>query len=176
MKVLSGRYGLLEKLGVGGVASVWRARDQTLGEEVAIKLLHPHLAGDPIARERLRREVVAAHRIPGGGSLKIFDFIEEEEEVFLVEERAERDLASNLPLSLEEGLAVGAAVARTLQSAHGAGVLHRDLKPSNLLVLSGAGPLSERVRLADFGLARLEDRAGGTATANATFLAASCKE
>ena len=165
MKVLSGRYALLEKLGVGGVASVWRARDQTLGEDVAIKLLHPHLAGDPVARERLRREVVAAHRIPGGGSLKIFDFIEEEEEVFLVEERAERDLAGNLPLSLEDGLAVGAAVARTLQSAHGAGVLHRDLKPSNLLLLSGTGPLSERVRLADFGLARLEDRAGGTATA-----------
>ncbi|HND31513.1 MAG TPA: serine/threonine-protein kinase, partial [Myxococcota bacterium] len=127
--------------------------------------LHPHLAGDPVARERLRREVVAAHRIPGGGCLKIFDFIEEEEDVFLVEERAERDLAQQLPLPLEEGLAVGAAVARTLQRAHGAGVLHRDLKPSNLLLLAGESPLAERVRLADFGLARLEDRAGGTATA-----------
>ncbi len=165
MKVLAGRYTLLEKLGMGGVASVWRARDQTLGEDVAIKLLHPHLAGDPVARERLRREVVAAHRIPGGGCLKIFDFVEEEEDVFLVEERAECDLAQQLPLPLEEGLAVGAAVARTLQRAHGAGVLHRDLKPSNLLLLAGDGPLAERVRLADFGLARLEDRAGGTATA-----------
>lgn len=165
MKTLAGRYALVEKLGVGGVASVWRARDQTLGEDVAIKLLHPHLAGDPVARERLRREVVAAHRIPGGGCLRIFDFVEDEEDVFLVEERAERDLAQQLPLSLEEGLAVGAAVARTLQRAHGAGVLHRDLKPTNLLLLAGEGPIAERVRLADFGLARLEDRAGGTATA-----------
>ena len=147
-----GRYRLLERIGEGGMGDVWKAHDAHLDRDVAIKLLHR--AGDEKSRERFRREALVLSRLSHPGVATIFDFDSIEGCDFLVMEYVPGGtLASRVargPLSVDEILRYGTAIAEALDSAHRSGFLHRDLKPGNV-VISG----HDHPKILDFGIALL---------------------
>jgi serine/threonine-protein kinase len=153
-----GRYELLEQVGSGGMAAVYRGRDTLLDREVAVKLLHPHLAAAKESRARFSREARAVARLAHPGIVEIYDYAGEgTPESYLVTEfvrgRTLRAFAQEVGFGYPEvGMLVGRALADALVHAHGAGVIHRDLKPENVLVKEGEAPA---VKLADFGIARI---------------------
>jgi hypothetical protein len=153
-----GRYELLEQVGSGGMAVVYRGRDSALDREVAVKLLHPHLAGAAESRARFSREARAVARLAHPGIVEIFDYAGDgAPEAYLVTEfvrgRTLRAYAQAVGFGFPEvGLLVGRALCDALVHAHSAGVIHRDLKPENVLVQEDGRPA---VKLADFGIARI---------------------
>jgi len=153
-----GRYELLEQVGSGGMAIVYRGRDTALDREVAVKLLHPHLAAAPESRARFSREARVVARLSHPGIVEIFDYAgDAAAESYLVTEfvrgRTLRAYAHEVGFGYPEiGMLVGLALADALVHAHSAGVIHRDLKPENVLVDEGERPT---VKLADFGIARV---------------------
>ena len=151
---LAGRYRLEDVIASGGVAIVWRAFDEHLARPVAVKLLHPHHAGDPTVVERFQREARAAAGLSHPNVVRIYDVGREEGLVWLVMELVEgpslRDvLASREPLDAAVVTAVGEQVARALAAAHERGLVHRDIKPANILVASDG-----TVKVTDFGIAK----------------------
>ena len=152
---LSGRYRLLEQLGRGGMGVVWRARDERLGRDVALKVLHPWVADDPELRERFEREASALARLEHPNVVRLYDVVEDRRQTVLVMELVDG-------IGLDALVARGAGgwddarrycgpVAAALAHAHARGVVHRDLTPANVIVEHGTG----RVVVTDFGLARL---------------------
>lgn len=152
------RYELIETIGTGGMAVVWKARDRTLDRSVAIKRLLPHLGSDPAAAARFQREARAAAALRHPGIVTVYDTGEDDEGPYIVLELVEgRTLADRLrsegPLDPPEVAALMRSVAAALDHAHAQGVVHRDIKPSNLMVDDDGG-----VRITDFGIAMtLED-------------------
>jgi serine/threonine-protein kinase len=147
------RYQLLERLAVGGSAEVWRARDEQLGRDVAVKRLHPHLVPDDASRKRLAAEARAAAGLSHPAIVGIYDIDATGESPALVMELVDGEsLAARIaragPLPAAEAAAVTADIAEALFHAHQLGVIHRDVKPGNVL-LSHDG----RTRLVDFGIA-----------------------
>jgi serine/threonine-protein kinase len=153
-----GRYILLEQVGTGGMAAVYRGHDTALDREVAVKLLHPHLASRAESRARFSREARAVARLSHPSIVEIYDFSGDGEgESFLVTEfihgRTLRAFQAEVGFGYPEiALLVGRALADALAHAHAAGVIHRDLKPENVLVQQGDRPA---LKLADFGIARI---------------------
>ncbi len=153
-----GRYELLEQIGSGGMAVVYRGRDSALDREVAVKLLHPHLASAPESRARFAREARAVARLAHPGIVEIYDYSGDAAvESYLVTEFVRgptlRGFAQEVEFGHPElGMLVGRALADALVHAHSAGVIHRDLKPENVLVRREEPPA---VKLADFGIARI---------------------
>jgi len=153
-----GRYELLEQVGSGGMSVVYRGRDTALDREVAVKLLHPHLAAAPESRARFSREARAVARLSHPGIVEIFDYAGDAAvESYLVTEfvrgRTLRAFAAEVGFGHPEiAMLVGRALADALVHAHSAGVIHRDLKPENVLVHEGEPPA---LKLADFGIARI---------------------
>lgn len=153
-----GRYQLIEPIGSGGMAVVYRARDTALDREVAVKLLHPHLAQATESRARFSREARAVARLSHPCIVEIFDYSGDgAPEAYLVTEfiRGEtlRAFAQRAQLADPEvGLLIGRALADALAHAHAAGVIHRDLKPENVMIRSGD---QTAVKLTDFGIARI---------------------
>lgn len=147
------RYELIETIGTGGMAVVWKARDRTLDRSVAIKRLLPHLGSDPAAAARFQREARAAAALRHPGIVTVYDTGEDDEGPYIVLELVEgRTLADRLrsegPLDPPEVAALMRSVAAALDHAHAQGVVHRDIKPSNLMVDDDGG-----VRITDFGIA-----------------------
>jgi tRNA A-37 threonylcarbamoyl transferase component Bud32 len=153
-----GRYQLLEQVGSGGMAVVYRGRDTALDREVAVKLLHPHLAQAAESRARFSREARAVARLAHPGIVEIYDYAGDGvPEAYLVTEfirgKTLRVFAEETGFAHPEvGLLIGRALADALAHAHGAGVIHRDLKPENVMVQEGGRPA---VKLTDFGIARI---------------------
>ena len=153
-----GRYALLEQVGSGGMAVVYRGRDTALDREVAVKLLHPHLASAAESRARFSREARAVARLAHPGIVEIYDYSGDAAvESYLVTEfvrgRTLREFAQAIGFGFPEvAMLVGRALADALVHAHSAGVIHRDLKPENVLVKQEEPPA---VKLADFGIARI---------------------
>lgn len=153
------RYELIEEVGTGGMSVVYRGRDTALDREVAIKVLHPHLASRSEARARFSREARAVARLSHPNILEIFDYSGDgAQEAWLVTEfihgRTLREAAGPGGLPWPEIAAlVCRALADALAHAHAAGVIHRDLKPENVMVSEVPG--SRAVKLADFGIARV---------------------
>ena len=158
-EVLAGRYRLVRRLADGGMATVWEGRDEILARAVAIKIPHTLLAADPAARERFRREAVAAARLAHPGIVATYDTGVDGPTDFIVMElvpgRTLRDLAAEGPVPAEVAVPLAAQVAEALDAAHAAGLIHRDIKPANLLLVED-GPL-RRVKVADFGVARAQE-------------------
>lgn len=159
-----GRYVLGAILGSGGMGLVYRATDEVLGREVAVKLLADNLALDAEARERFSREAQAAARVTHPNVVQVFDVGEEEgRPYFVMELVAGPSLADVLrsggPLSAREVGDVAVHALRGLARAHAAGLLHRDMKPGNLL-RNEAGI----VKVTDFGVAQAAELPGMTRT------------
>lgn len=156
--VLDDRFRLDDRVGSGGIGSVWRATDLSLQRQVAIKLLHPHLASRTDIAERFRLEALAAARLGHPNVLRIYDAGVAEGIAYLVTEfitgvGLDRVIADG-PLDPTAVAAVGAQAAAALGEAHRAGMVHRDVKPSNLLLNRNG-----RVKLIDFGVAKVIDLA-----------------
>lgn len=164
---VGGRYRLLSRLGHGGMGTVWRARDEVVDREVAVKepRLPEHLTETErqTAYLRMQREARAAARIDHPCVVTVFDVVEEEGRPWVVMELVHgQSLGDRLQegtLDPREAARIGLDVAGALEAAHLKGVLHRDVKPDNVL-LSTAG----RVVLTDFGIAQIEGEAQLTET------------
>ncbi|WUA82212.1 protein kinase [Streptomyces sp. NBC_00207] len=167
-RLLAGRYRLGAVLGKGGMGTVWRARDETLGRTVAVKELRFGTGVDEDEKRRLitrtLREAKAIARIRSGGAVTVYDVVDEDGRPWIVMELIEGPslaefVRENGPLTPRRAAEVGLAVLDVLRAAHGQGILHRDVKPSNVLI-AGNG----RVVLTDFGIAQVEGDPSVTST------------
>ncbi|WP_316776965.1 serine/threonine-protein kinase [Streptomyces sasae] len=168
-RLLAGRYRLGGVLGRGGMGTVWRAEDETLGRTVAVKELRFPSNIDEEEKRRLitrtLREAKAIARIRNNSAVTVFDVVEEDDRPWIVMELVEgKSLAEVIR---EDGLLkprraaeVGLAILDVLRSAHREGILHRDVKPSNVLISEADG----RVVLTDFGIAQVEGDPSITST------------
>jgi hypothetical protein len=159
-RLIADRYALERILGRGGMGVVWRARDQLLGRDVAIKevQLPPSLTADDLEamRARVLREARAAARLNHPNVVTLYDVVQEEGRTFIVMELVEAPTLATVvkqrgPLPPGEVAAIGVQVLDALRAAHRVGIVHRDVKPGNVMVPPGEG----RVKLADFGIASL---------------------
>jgi eukaryotic-like serine/threonine-protein kinase len=161
---VGGRYVLRGEIGRGGMATVHRARDEVLDRDVAVKLLHAHLATDPAFLDRFRREARAAAALNHPNVVTVHDWGETADEgAFLVLQYVDgcslrEVLRRRGRLSPAEALAILGPAAEGLGAAHTAGLVHRDVKPENLLLASDGS-----IQITDFGLAR------AAASATSTF-------
>jgi len=168
-RLLNERYRIVSVIGRGGVATVYRAEDESLGRTVALKVISRSL-GDADDTKRRAKEVRLIAGFHHPGLVTLFDFvpIDGGPEAMLVMQYVEgADLASRIaggPLAPELTAEIGAAIAAALAHVHNDGVMHRDVKPANIL-LPAAGASSAQVAvLADFGIARLVDESNVTST------------
>jgi eukaryotic-like serine/threonine-protein kinase len=147
-------YRIVEKLGAGGMGEVYRARDEKLDRDVAVKVLPPGLLADETARGRFRKEAKALSRLSHPHVATLHDFGNADGVDYLVMELVPGPTLDALlregPLAAKEVVRLGTQLARGLAAAHEQGIVHRDLKPSNLC-LTGDGLL----KILDFGLARV---------------------
>jgi len=161
--LLAGRYEIEGLLGVGGMGSVYRARDRELDERVALKVLRRDLVADPATLDRFRREVKLARRVTHRNVARTYDIGEHGAERFLTMELVEGEslaaaLSRERTLPVRRVMAIAEAVCEGLAAAHAVGVVHRDLKPDNVLIAKDG-----RVVITDFGIARAAgDRATRT--------------
>jgi eukaryotic-like serine/threonine-protein kinase len=160
--VLAGRYVIEQRLGQGGMAAVFRARDQQLGRAVAVKVLHQQYSEDPELVSRFQQEARAAAGLSHPHIVEVYDVGTDQGALFIVMALA---TGENLGTILQrdgrrspvEVARIGTSVAEALAYAHRNGVIHRDVKPQNIL-LDPDG----RVRLADFGIAEIAGTSGLT--------------
>ncbi|WP_329876710.1 serine/threonine-protein kinase [Streptomyces sp. SP18CS02] len=167
-RLLAGRYRLGGVLGRGGMGTVWRAVDETLGRTVAVKELRFPNSIDEEEKRRLitrtLREAKAIARIRNNGAVTVYDVVDEDDRPWIVMELIEgKSLADAVRedgvLTPRRAAEVGLAVLDVLRSAHREGILHRDVKPSNVLIAEDG-----RVVLTDFGIAQVEGDPSITST------------
>ena len=153
-KTYGGRYEVIEKVGQGGMAEVYRARDDLLGRDVAVKVLAERLSNDRSFVERFRREAQAAANLSHPNIVSLYDFGNDDAAYFIVMEMIdgrglEVVISEDGPLLPERAAEIAADVARALERAHTAGLVHRDIKPSNIMITSYG-----QTKVTDFGIAR----------------------
>ncbi len=170
------KYELLEEVGHGGMATVYRARDRRLGREVAIKLIHRHLRDSSEVAERFTREATAVAKLRHPNIVEVYDISDPDEaERYLVVELVRgitlrERLRKQGPLPPEVATAVVLEIGGGLEHAHQQGVVHRDVKPENVLIEPTPAPDGSgertvpRIKLTDFGIAKLLDAQGVTST------------
>jgi serine/threonine-protein kinase len=166
-RVVGGRYRLVTRIAAGGMGTVWRAIDEVLGRDVAVKLLHAGYAEDDDFRARFRREARAAASISHPGVVPVYDYSSASPPYLVMQLIEGRSLAEELrangPLPWRRVMTVVEQAARALQAAHDQGVIHRDVKPGNLLVAADG-----MVKIADFGIAHAADGVAVTASGRLT--------
>jgi len=158
------QYEVLSSLGSGGMGEVYRARDQRLDREVAIKVMAPHVASDPEMRRRFETEAKAVAALSHPGILSIYELVVVDGVPVAVMELLEgeslRQRLRRGPIEWREAVRIAASVAEGLAAAHAKGVVHRDLKPDNVFLVPDPGaPGAIRVKILDFGIAKLTGRA-----------------
>jgi serine/threonine-protein kinase len=159
-----GRYELQSRIAIGGMGEVWQATDLVIGRTVAIKILKDEYLGDPTFLERFRSEARHAALVNHEGIANVYDYGEEEGSAYLVMELVPGEALSTIlerehVLSADKTLDIVAQTAAALHAAHAAGLVHRDIKPGNLLITPDG-----RVKITDFGIARIADQVPLTAT------------
>ncbi|CAM5653293.1 serine/threonine-protein kinase [Streptomyces atroolivaceus] len=177
-RLIQSRYRLLDLIGRGGMGEVWRARDESLGRQVAVKCLKPmgpqhDQAFTRILRERFRREARVAAALQHRGVTVVHDFGESDGVLYLVMELLEgRNLSQLLednkqhPLPVADVVDIAEQVADALGYTHKQGIVHRDLKPANIMRLDDGA-----VKICDFGIARLGHDIGFTSRLTGTGIA-----
>lgn len=163
-QVIADRYALTQLLARGGMADVWQATDNLLERQVAVKILHPHLAADADFVRRFRTEAVAAARLHHPGIVSIFDTCGSDGVEAIVMELVRghtlrEELDQHGPMEPTLVVDLGAEVAAALEVAHTAGLVHRDVKPANILLCD-----DDRVLVTDFGIAKIRDTTDKTQT------------
>jgi len=153
-ELIGGRYHLERQIARGGMAEVWLATDTFLTREVAVKLLKPHLADDPIVTERFRREAVACAGLDHPNVVAVYDCFEHNGRQAVVMQyvpgKSLRELLDRRQrLGPELTIHIGTSIAAGLDAAHRAGYVHRDVKPGNILLTPDG-----RCLLTDFGIAK----------------------
>ena len=160
VRVLAGRYRLLDRLGSGGMSEVWRAHDEVLDREVAVKVLDTDATADPDLLDRIRVEARSAARLRHPNVVEVHDYGETEDDVpyvvmELVDGRSLAEVLRRGALPWRSAVLICAQVAAALAAAHARGVVHRDVKPSNVMVTS------DGVKLVDFGISATVGEADG---------------
>ncbi|MER6985119.1 serine/threonine-protein kinase, partial [Streptomyces carpinensis] len=177
-RLIQGRYRLIDPIGRGGMGEVWRARDESLGRQVAVKCLKPlgphhEQSFVRVLRERFRREARVAAALQHRGVTVVHDFGESDGVLYLVMELLDgRNLSQLLednehrPLAVTDIVEIAEQVAAALAYTHQQGIVHRDLKPANIVRLADG-----TVKICDFGIARLGRDIGFTARLTGTGIA-----
>lgn len=168
-RALGSRYELLDKLGSGAMGEVWRTRDRVTGELVAAKLLRSDLTQDPEIVGRFIQERSILLGLDHPSIVRIRDLVVEGDDLAIVMDLVSgEDLKAQLrrvgTFSPRDAVSALTAVLDAIGAAHAQGCLHRDVKPDNVLVADGDGALGDRVRLSDFGIARLAQESTVQAT------------
>ena len=163
-QIYGNRYRLVDRIAIGGMGEVWRAHDEVILRDVAIKILKPEFMGDPGFLERFRVEARHAARVDHEGIADVYDYGEGSGSAYLVMELVSGDslariIEKRIRLSGVEVLSIMEQTARALHAAHEDGLVHRDVKPGNLLITPGG-----KVKITDFGIARVADQVALTAT------------
>jgi hypothetical protein len=164
-----GVYTIVREIGRGGMGRVYLATDGRLGRTVALKALPPELTDDPAQRERLRREARAAAALAHPGICTVYALEELDGQLFIVSEFVDghtlrEEIASGRRPNDREAMATARELAAALASAHAAGITHRDLKPENVMRTRDG-----RLKILDFGLARLDGVAAAPGDARVTL-------
>ncbi|CAM5779895.1 Stk1 family PASTA domain-containing Ser/Thr kinase [Cellulomonas persica] len=177
-RLVNGRYEVVSRIARGGMATVYLAVDRRLDRDVALKVMHAHLAEGTSGADfvaRFRREARAAARLTHPGLVGVYDQGVDGETSYLTMEYVDganlrRRLAEQGALSVEESLRVAESVLDALAAAHRTGLVHRDIKPENVLLATDG-----RIKLADFGLARavteVTSTTSGTVLGTVAYLA-----
>ncbi len=153
-----GRYHVGERLGGGGMASVYQAHDPSLHRDVAIKFLHPSLAEDEECRARFLREARAAGGLSHPNIVVVHDVGEIDGRPYIAMELVQGStladaLEAQMPVAVRDAVVIAIQLARALEYAHAHGIVHRDIKPANVMLLADR----RTVKVADFGIAHVED-------------------
>ena len=151
-----GHYRIVERIGAGGMGVVYRARDERLDRDVAVKVLHRDVARDADRLSRFEREAKAVAKLDHPNILSIHDFGSEDGVTYAVTELLDgKNLRQSIPesgLPWQKVVEIGAAIADGLAAAHRRGIVHRDLKPENVFITADG-----RVKVLDFGLAQVRE-------------------
>ncbi|MEV5439409.1 protein kinase [Streptomyces sp. NPDC052682] len=161
--VIDGRFELIERLGSGGMGTVWRARDTVLHREVALKAVRPDAEASDAVRERVLREARALARLSNPHVVTVHQIIEADPHPWIVMElvpgRSLQQRLADGPLAPSEAARIGRQVLAALRAAHAAGIQHRDVKPANVLLRPDGTAV-----LTDFGIAALQGATALTVT------------
>ncbi len=166
-------------LGEGAMGRVYRARQISLDKVVAIKVLHPHLAGDRNIARRFHREARAASRLNHPNSLHIIDFGQTDDHtLYIAMEYIEGPdlheiVCDDFPLSLERIVNLVGQVCLALDEAHAAGIVHRDLKPENIMMIRRRDG-REEIKVCDFGIAKIQETGDSNTSAPITVAGIVC--
>jgi serine/threonine-protein kinase len=163
-EILNGQFQIIQKIGTGGMGSVYKALQPEMNRMVAIKILHPKLAGRKDLTSRFRREARAMSQLTHPNTVKVFMYgeLEEDGSLYIVMELLEgknlnQTVRKEGPLPPERAIPVLVAVCGALHEAHQLGIVHRDLKPENIF-LSVQGGITDFPKVLDFGLAKVTER------------------
>jgi serine/threonine protein kinase len=159
-KTSIGHMQIICKVGEGGMADIYKAYDEMADRVVAIKVLRDSIHNE-LNAERFKREALACERVEHSGIVRIYAKGEFEHHLYIVEEYLDGEslhaYSTSRELALGEICAILRAILRTLRAIHAAGIIHRDIKPENIFVIKGATPIGDRIKLLDFGIAKLTD-------------------
>ena len=162
-EILNGEFQILQKIGSGGMGSVYRANQPAMNRMVAVKILHPKLANRKDLVSRFRREAQAMSHLSHPNTVKVLLYGElEDGSLYIVMEYLEgknlnQTVRTEGPMAFERALPVLIQVCGALEEAHRAGIIHRDLKPENIF-LCNQGGLKDFPKVLDFGLAKVTER------------------
>ncbi len=156
-KVFSGRYEIKDRIGIGGMAEVYRAQDSTLGRVVAVKVMLPQFAADPSFTQRFRQEAAAAANLQSPYIVNVYDWGQDDGTYYIVMEFVRgSDLKTAIQqrgaINQRKAAEIGGQVCQALTVAHNQDIIHRDIKPQNIMVQPDGN-----VKVMDFGIARAKN-------------------